>query len=194
MLDQQLYERRKKQLLQYYQKKRRLPAYDELKDIFGLKSKGSLHTYLEKFVEDGLVAKSEEGNLIPTTKLYGIRVLGDIRAGIPSDAEEQVMDCISLNDLLIHEPSETFLLKVSGDSMRDAGILSGDMVVVNRKKSAKVGSVVVAEIDHEWTLKYLMQKGRRLFLRAANKKYPDLFPRQELRVGGVVTGVVRQYI
>ncbi len=182
-------------LLSYYHKNKRLPTYEELTRVFGVKSKSAAFQYIEKFIEDDIVRKSDEGFLIATPRLYGARVLGEVRAGLPHDAEEEgLLDCISLNDLLIHEPTHTFLLKVSGDSMRDAGIMSGDMVIVNRKKQAKIGAVVVAEIDHEWTLKYLMQKGKKMFLRAANKKYPDLFPKHELRVGGVVTGVVRQYI
>ncbi len=181
-------------LVQYYHKNKRLPTYEELTKVFGVKSKSTVFDYIEKFIEEGVVRKSDEGFLIATPKLYGVRVLGEVRAGIPHDAEESLLDCISLNDLLIHEPTHTFLLKVAGDSMKDAGIMSGDMVIVNRKKTAKPGAVVVAEIDHEWTLKYLMQKGKKMFLRAANKKYPDLIPKYELKVGGVVTGVVRQYI
>lgn len=193
-MTQNLYEDRKAQLLKYYRENKRLPSYGELTGVFGVKSTGSLHNYVEKFIEDGLIAKNDNGNLIPTTKLYGIRLLGNIQAGMPTSAEEAVMDFISLNDLLIHEPSATYLLTVDGDSMKDIGIMRGDMVVVNRKLSAKPGHVVVAEIDHEWTLKFLMQKGKQMFLRAANKKYPDLYPQQELRVGGVVTGVVRKFI
>lgn len=189
-----LYAKRRGQLYTYYRKNKRLPTYEELAKVFGIRSKSSAHAYIEKFIEDEIVTKSDEGYLIPTPKLYGARVLGEIRAGIPADAEERFIDCISLNDLLIHEPTHTFLLKVSGDSMREAGIMSGDMVVVNRKKTARVGAVVVAEIDNEWTLKFLMKKGKKMFLRAGNKKYPDLFPKYELKVGGVVTGVVRQYI
>ncbi len=189
-----LYKKRMEALVAYYNRNKRLPTYEELTKVFGVKSKSTVHDYIEKFIEDDVVRKSDEGFLIATPKLYGVRVLGEVRAGIPHDAEESLLDCISLNDLLIHEPTHTFLLKVSGDSMQGAGIMSGDMVIVNRKKPAKPGAVVVAEVDHEWTLKYLMQRGKKMFLRAANKKYPDIFPKYELKVGGVVTGVVRQYI
>lgn len=188
-----LYEKRKTQLIKYYRKQKRLPTYTELANVFGINSKGSVHSYVEKFIEDGLMRKSEGGALIPTTKLYGIRVLGTIQAGFPTDADE-VVDFVSLNDLLIHEPSATYLLTVNGDSMKDAGIVKGDMVIVNKNSTAKPGSMVVAEVDHEWTLKYFMKKGDKVFLRAANSKYPDIYPRQQLRVGGVVTGVVRKYI
>jgi len=189
-----LYEKRKNQLVKYYQKQRRLPTYNELANVFGISSKGSVHAYVEKFIEDGLMRKSDGGTLIPTTKLYGIRVLGTVQAGFPTMAEEEIVDFVSLNDLLIHEPSATYLLTVNGDSMKDAGIVKGDLVIVNRNTQAKPGSVVVAEVDNEWTLKYFMKKGSKTFLRAANPKYPDIYPRQQLRVGGVVTGVVRKYI
>ncbi len=189
-----LYEKRKNQLVKYYQKQKRLPTYNELANVFGISSKGSVHSYVEKFIEDGLMRKSDGGTLIPTTKLYGIRVLGTVQAGFPTMAEEEVVDFVSLNDLLIHEPSATYLLTVNGDSMKDAGIVKGDLVIVSRNTQAKPGSVVVAEVDHEWTLKYFMKKGSKIFLRAANPKYPDIYPRQQLRVGGVVTGVVRKYI
>ncbi len=189
-----LYEKRKNVLIKYYRKQRRLPTYNELASVFGISSKGSVHSYVEKFIEDGLMRKSDGGTLIPTTKLYGIRVLGTVQAGFPTTVEEEVVDFVSLNDLLIHEPSATYLLTVSGDSMKDAGIVKGDFVIVNKNTPAKHGNVVVAEVDHEWTLKYFMKKGSNVFLRAANVKYPDIYPREQLRVGGVVTGVVRRYI
>ncbi len=189
-----LYEKRKNVLIKYYKKQRRLPTYNELAEVFGMSSKGSVHSYVEKFIEDGLMRKSDGGTLIPTTKLYGIRMLGTVQAGFPTTAEEEIVDFVSLNDLLIHEPSSTYLLTVSGDSMKDAGIVKGDFVIVNKNTQAKSGSVVVAEVDHEWTLKYFMKKGSTVFLRAANAKYPDIYPREQLRVGGVVTGVVRKYL
>ncbi len=193
-MTQNLYEQRKDQLLAYYRENKRLPSYSELTEVFGVKSTGSLHSYVEKFIEEGLVAKSDNGNLIPTPKLYGVRILGTIQAGFPTLAEEQVVDAVCLNDLLIHDPSSTYLLKVDGDSMKDVGVMRGDMVIVNRSVNPRTGDMVVAEIDYEWTLKFLMKKGSQMFLRAANKKYPDLYPKQQLRVGGVVTGVVRKFI
>lgn len=193
-MTQNLYEQRKEQLLEYYRENKRLPSYSELAGVFGVKSTGSLYNYVEKFIEEGLVVKSDNGNLIPTPKLYGVRILGTIQAGFPTLAEEQVVDAVCLNDLLIHDPSSTYLLKVDGDSMKDVGVMRGDMVIVNRSVTPRAGDMVVAEIDHEWTLKFLMKKGSQLFLRAANKMYPDMYPREQLRFGGVVTGVVRKFI
>ena len=188
-----LYEKRKNQLVKYYQKQKRLPTYNELANVFGISSKGSVHSYVEKFIEDGLMRKSDGGTLIPTTKLYGIRVLGTVQAGFPTMAEEEVVDFVSLNDLLIHEPSATYLLTVNGDSMKDAGIVKGDLVIVNRNTQAKPGSVVVAEVDHEWTLKYFINENGRVYLKAANPKYDPIYPKEQLNIGGVVVSVIRKY-
>jgi repressor LexA len=189
-----LYVSRKRQLVEFYRENKCLPTYDELAELFGVKSKGSLHKYIQRFIEDGLVGKSDGGKLIPTTKLYGLRVLGTVQAGFPTDADEaDEEDTMSLDEHLIDHPSATYLLAVSGDSMKDAGIIEGDMVIVDRNKKPNIGDIVIAHIDNEWTMKYLMEKRRQLFLRAANEQYPDIHPEDELQIAGVVTGVIRKY-
>ncbi len=192
-MTQILFEERKKELVKYYRKFHRLPSYDELATLFGVGSKGSLHKYVEKFVEDGLVGKTDGGRLIPTTKLYGLRVLGTVQAGFPSPAEEELADTLSLDQFLIKHPEASYMLTVSGDSMIDAGIMPGDMVIVERGKSPRPGDIVVAEVDHDWTMKYYLKRGDEVILRPANKKYQDIRPRQELNVAGVVTSVIRKY-
>lgn len=188
-----IYEQRKKKLLRYYRENHALPTYDELVDLFGVKSKGSIHKYVQKFIEDGLIGKNETGKLIPTSKLYGLRVLGSVQAGFPSPAEEELADTMSLDQYLIDNPTASYILQVSGDSMIDAGIVEGDMVVVDRSKSANSGDIVIANVDNDWTMKYYMKRGPKIFLRAANKKYPDIHPEIELKIGGVVTAVIRKY-
>ena len=188
-----IYTQRKEQLFRYYQTHKRLPTYDELTHIFGVQSKGSLFKYIQKFIDEGLMRKSETGKLIATSKLYGLRVLGSVQAGFPSAAEEELADTISLDEYLIEHPEASYLLRVTGDSMIDAGILEGDTVIVDRGRTPKSGDIVVANVDSEWTIKYFVKRGTNVFLRAANKQYPDLFPTQELKVGGVVTSVIRKY-
>lgn len=192
-MNYQLYETRKQKLVDYYKRHKQLPTYDELAGIFDLNSKGSLHKYLHRFVEDGFIAKSDTGRLIPTTKLYGLRVLGTVQAGFPTDAEEEDIDTLSLDEYLIKDPKDSYMLQVNGDSMIDAGIMSGDMVIVNRQKKPGIGDIVVAHVDNEWTMKYFMKKGKKIFLRAANKNYPDIHPNDELQIAGTVTSVIRKY-
>lgn len=188
-----IYEQRKKKLLRYYRENHALPTYDELVDLFEVKSKGSIHKYVQKFIEDGLIGKNETGKLIPTSKLYGLRVLGSVQAGFPSPAEEELADTMSLDQYLIDNPTASYILQVSGDSMIEAGIQEGDMVIVDRSKTANSGDIVIANVDDDWTMKYFIKRGPKIFLRAANKKYPDIHPETELKIGGVVTSVIRKY-
>lgn len=193
-MTENLYQKRKDQIISFYKKFHRLPTYEELTVVFEVKSKNSVHSYIQKFIEDGFVAKSDTGKLIPTKRLYGLRMLGTIQAGFPTTGEEEAMaEVISLDEMLVKNPQTAYVLTVEGDSMVDAGIMKGDMVIVDRSKHPKNGDVVVAEVDQGWTLKYFIQKGQNAFLRPANKKYKDIYPQDELRVGGVVTSVIRKY-
>ncbi len=193
MQNNSLYEIRKKSIITYYKRHKQLPTYDELADLFDVRSKGSIHKYVQKFIEDGYMDRSDTGRLVPTTKLYGLRVLGSVQAGFPSSAEEETADTLSLDEFLIQSPEASYMLQVSGDSMIEAGIMEGDMVVVDRSKTPQSGDIVVAEVDSDWTMKYLIKRGGKMFLRAANKNYPDIHPEDELKIAGTVTSVIRKY-
>lgn len=188
-----LYTKRKDSLVQYYRRHKQLPTYDELADLFMVKSKGSIHKYVQKFIDDGYVARGETGKLVPTTKLYGLRVLGSVQAGFPTSTEEEDVDTMSLDQFLVESPDSSYMLQVSGDSMKDAGIVEGDMVIVDRQKKPQTGDIVVAEVDGDWTMKYLMKRGNKVFLRAANENYPDIHPQDELKIAGTVISVIRKY-
>jgi repressor LexA len=122
-----------------------------------------------------------------------VRLLGYIQAGFPSPAEEETVDLISLDEYLISNPQATYLVKVDGDSMIDAGIMPGDLVLVQKNIAPRHGDIVVASVDNEWTLKYLERHGGSVTLRAANSKYPPIRPRQDLAIAGVVIANVRKY-
>ena len=85
------------------------------------------------------------------------------------------------------------MLKVKGDSMKDAGIIEGDTVLVERTSSPKEGQIVIAEVDGGWTMKYLRKKNGMPYLEAANAKYQPIFPRSNLRIAAVVKAVIRKY-
>ena len=80
-----------------------------------------------------------------------------------------------------------------GIHLIDEGIHQGDLVVIEKGREPKSGDIVIAEVDGEWTLKFFRKKGKDVFLEAANVKYPPIRARSELRVGGVVSAVVRKY-
>ena len=120
------------------------------------------------------------------------RLLGTVEAGFPSPAEEELCDTLSLDEYLISNREATYLLRVKGDSMIDAGILEGDMVLVERTNDAKVGDIVIAEVDGEWTMKYLRKGHDGYYLQAANPKYPLIVPSGGLNIAAVVTCVIRK--
>ena len=121
------------------------------------------------------------------------RVRGTVEAGFPSPAEEELVDTLSLDELLIQNREASFLLRVTGDSMTGAGIMPKDLVIVDRGRTAKSGDIVIAEVDGQWTMKYLRKRGENVTLVAANPRYQPIRPKHELRIAGVVTAVVRKY-
>ena len=170
-----------------------MPSFGELARLLHYRSKRAAQYVVEQWRAAGLVAQDATGRLVPGRGFMPLKVLGTVAAGWPSPAEEEMVDTISLDDWLIENKQSSFMLRVSGDSMIDAGIHPGDLVILDRGRPPQHGDVVVAEIDREWTIKYFERRGSRVLLRPANKKYSVLEPREELRLAGVVTAVVRKY-
>lgn len=177
----------------FYHEKGRMPSFSEMGEIFTLKSKNAVNKVVSKLQTEGVVRKDKSGRLIPVSIKSPVRVLGTVEAGFPSPAEEELADSISLDDMLITNREATFLLKVSGDSMTEAGIMPGDMVIVDKGQTPKNGDVVIAEVDGAWTMKFLKKRGDSIILIPANANYKPIRPKKELKIAGVVTAVVRKY-
>lgn len=180
-------------LRRFYEKNRRLPSYAEMLALFKVKSKNAIFRFTKKLIEAGFIAKDEAGRLTPAASLFGVKILGSVSAGFPSPAEEELADAISLDDYLIKNKQASFLLKVSGNSMQNAGIRPGDLVIVERGRDPKNNDIVVAEVDHEWTIKRFVKMNNKIVLMAENPRYKPIIPKQELNIGGVVVGVIRKY-
>jgi len=177
----------------FYFVNRRMPTYSELTKLLGYSSKGAVRYAINKLIDEGYLEKDGKGNLLPNKISDGYPLLGSIQAGFPSPAEEQLLDTVSFDNYLVGRPEATYLVSVSGDSMIEAGILPGDMVIVERNSSASDGDIVVAQVDGDWTLKFLEKKSGRVRLLPANAKYKPIEPTRELNIGGIVKGVVRKY-
>lgn len=123
--------------------------------------------------------------------LYGSR----ISAGFPSPADDDLEGTLDLNEHLVQHPAATFFVRVQGDSMIGAGIHHGDLLVVDRALEAKSGSIVVAVVDGELTVKRLKVAGERVWLMAENPAFPPLELRdgQALHLWGVVAHAVRSF-
>lgn len=181
-------------LQSYYHRYKRLPSVSELAALFGYASKSGAAKLIDKLCERRIIKKDKTGKLIPTAALLGgVKLLGVVQAGFPSPAEEELIDTLSMDEFLIHHPESTYLVKVSGDSMINAGIHPNDLVLVERGREAKHNDIVIAEVDGEWTMKYYIKRGSQVILRAANKRYKDITPKEHLEIGGVVTACIRKY-
>src|SRR3989344_737517 len=104
--------------------------------------------------------------------------------GFPSPAEEELLDVMDFDEYLTPNKESSYILRVKGDSMIDAGIQAGDMVIVERR-NAKQGEIVIASIDGEYTIKYLRKKDGRFFLEPANKENKPIYPGEGFRVEAV---------
>jgi repressor LexA len=179
----------------FFSKHKRMPSYSEAARVFNVKSKESAYRIMQKLITLGFVTKDTVGKLLPGPYFQKsqLKVLGLVEAGFATPAEESLLDTMSLDEYIIQKPDASFMLQVKGDSMFDAGIRDGDMVVVERTTQAKVGEIVIAQIDGGWTMKYLRKKGSVLYLEPANKEYEDIFPKEELQIQAVVRAVIRKY-
>lgn len=183
----------RKILASFFRENRRMPSYAEMITLLGVRSKSVVHFWVEKLIAAGLLERDARGHLSLTKPPFSVPVLGSIRAGFPSPEEEALCDILSMDEYLITRPEASYLLQVNGDSMSGAGIVEGDLVIVERGREPKGGDIVIAEVDGEWTMKYFRREGKTLVLEAANPKYPAIRPREELKLGGVVTAVIRKY-
>ena len=118
-----------------------------------------------------------------------------VAAGFPSPAEDHAVKRLDLMEQLIKHPQATFLLRVRGESMKDAGIFDNDVVLVDRAIRPHSGHVVVAVVDGEFVCKTLWQRARRMKLKAANPTFADISPKdgQTVEIWGVVVAAIKQF-
>lgn len=180
-------------LRRFWRTNKRLPSYSEMCRIFGYSSKNAAFRLAQRLIDEGYIEKDTAGKLKPRGERLGIPLVGYVQAGFPSPAEEELIDTLSLDEYLIDKPETSFLLKVSGDSMIDAGIHEGDFVIVERHGTPRSGDIVLASVDNDWTIKYYHRSGSSVELVPANPKYPVICAKGELVLGGVVKAVIRRY-
>ena len=118
-----------------------------------------------------------------------------VAAGFPSPAEDHAVKRVDLMEQLIKHPQATFLLRVRGESMKDAGIFDNDVVLVDRAINPRSGQVVVAVVDGEFVCKTLWLRAGRMKLKAANPTFADISPKdgQTVEIWGVVVAAIKQF-
>jgi len=179
-------------ILKFYRDHKRMPTITEVMALFKFKSRSSAFYVTQQLVKDGLLQKDGLGKLVPTGKIHELKLVGRIRAGFASPAEDELADTITVGEYLIRDKDASYLLQVEGDSMMDAGIIEGDMVIFEKSSDYKPGDIVVALIEDGYTIKYLRKKDSKFYLEAANENYPTIHPK-EGQIIGLVTGTFRKY-
>ncbi len=116
-------------------------------------------------------------------------------AGFPAPGDDQVENILDINDLVVKNPASTFFVRVQGDSMIGAGIFSGDVLVVDRSKDPKDGTIVVAAVNGELVVKRLSLEGKNALLLSENEEYEPIRvgDGEECFIWGAVVGSVRQF-
>ncbi len=178
----------------YWKDNKAFPSMAKLADVLGLASSGGVFKVIGRLVDAGFLERVE-GRIAPTREFFALPVLGNVRAGLPQLEDQTAgMETVGVEDYLIRHPERTVFCRVRGDSMKDAGMLDGDMVVVERNRPTKLGDIVVALVDHEMTVKHLFPGpgASSWILRPANPDYPDIVAQESLEIVGVVVGVFRR--
>jgi len=181
-------------LRDYYAQHRVLPSYATLSELAGIRAKSWTHTLVAQLRDAGFVDITPDKRLKPGPRFFERAVVESVRAGIPEQAPDAASESLTIDSYLIEHPSRTSLVRVKGDSMIGAGILEGDLAVVEWRSNARPGEIVVALIDGELTLKYLARDRGGYYLKAANDAYPDIRAKgdRRLEITGVMVGLIRK--
>lgn len=169
-----------------------LPSFDKIAKKFGFRHKNSVWQYFKKLKEENLIIEKDKRFHINRELFGAIQFVSRVRAGFASVGEDGTEKRVSFDEQFDIDNPSTFLFKVRGDSMVDAGIFEDDTVIIKKTNHAKNGDIVLAFIDGGYTLKYYKNNGNDVWLQPANKNYPIIKPKEILEIFGVVKGVVRK--
>lgn len=180
-----------------YQKEHgRSPSYREIMHALNLGSLATVQRYVRALVKADRIEVTDAGNISPLPQLMGgeskvVPLIGEIACGEPLFAVENIEESYTLPKSLFGD-GELFMLTAKGDSMIDAGISKGDLLVVRRQTAADDGDIVVALIDNDATLKRIYHKDGKILLHPENKQMKDIIL-DKCNVQGVLVGCIKKY-
>ena len=204
MNEEQLTERQAK-ILEYIRQVTRVrnypPSVREIGEAVGLSSSSTVHNHLNQLERRGMIrrdpSKSRTVQLVSDDELeeqrrnaVAVPIVGNVAAGTPILAEENIEDHLLLSSEMAQEG--WFMLHVRGDSMVNAGILDGDLVLVRPQQQAPNGTIVVAVVEGEATVKRLQRQDGQIRLLPENERYEPIVA-NDAELAGVVRGVVRMF-
>jgi repressor LexA len=177
------------------------PTYQQLADTLGFSSKNGVKKHIDALVSKGYLEKDSSPRGIRiinpdykpwTVEESSVPLIGQIAAGFPILADENVERYVPVPRHLIKSEGRYYALRVRGDSMVNAGILEDDLVIVKASDMALNNDIVVALIDGEVTVKRLVNKDNLKYLKAENPAYEDLYPLESFAIQGKVVGLIRE--
>lgn len=189
-------------IMRYISERGYPPTVQELADVMGLQSKNAIAKHLQALIQKGYIAHDSTARGIrvlhhprgESSDVMQVPVLGKVAAGFPILAVENISTHIPIPRQMIRQEGRYFVLRVNGDSMIQAGILDGDLVLVLATQNVRHGDIVVALIGDEVTVKRLIVQGSKKYLHAENPDYPDIYPQEEWSIQGKVVGLIREHI
>lgn len=176
------------------------PSISEMAEFLEVKSKNAVAKLLNSLEENGYIETNGKARGITVLNslsdslqkgLIRVPLVGSVQAGSPHMAEEFIEEWINLPQSLVKGRRDVFLLRVRGDSMINAGIHEGDLVIVRPTHEVKNNDIVVALLHDEATVKRFVQIKNRAYLKAENPDYQNIYPKEEWMVQGKVVGVIR---
>ncbi|MBR3283532.1 MAG: transcriptional repressor LexA [Ruminococcus sp.] len=171
------------------------PSVREIMDAMDFRSTSTAHRYIEMLVSDGLLEKTDNLNRtlrLPNSATTSVPVIGTVTAGQPITAIEDITGYIGF-EAEGYDPSELFALKIRGESMINAGILDGDIVIVYKTDYAENGDIVVAMVDHEEATVKTFYKERGHYRLQPENDTMDPLIFDEVEILGRVVGLKRYY-
>lgn len=172
------------------------PTYRDIQGSLKFSSINSVTQYIKQLAKKGyLELIKNKGYRLPAQErpgLVSLPLLGSIQAGGPNVTQE-TPETMPLPNQFVSSPQRSFLLRIRGNSMSEAGIHEDDIVIVNSAQKEKVGDIVVALLGGETTVKRLAKKDSKLYLKAESQEHPDIIPEGLWEIQGVVTGLWRKY-
>tara|TARA_Y200000002_G_C22654879_1_gene653026 strand:- start:1100 stop:1687 length:588 start_codon:yes stop_codon:yes gene_type:complete len=179
----------------FYKEHTFYPSYKDIKAFFKFKSDGTVRTYLELLEKKGFIKRHSKARAITiTNNPLSTPIIGSIKAGTPTE-ELQINDSTIDQLELLKTSKNRFALKISGDSMKDIGILEGDIAIIDKTYQIKNNDIIAAQINNEATLKRFIKQKDDLILKPENKNYaPIKLRKSDLNtIIGKCIGVIRSY-
>jgi repressor LexA len=174
------------------------PTRAEIAKFFGFKSANAAEEHLKALAKKGyieMLAGTSRGIRLVEEMLEaeGLPLIGRVAAGEPILAEEHVEEHYKMDGNLFH-PAADYLLRVNGESMKDIGIMDGDLLAVHQTTEVKNGQVVVARVENDVTVKRFKREGNIVYLHAENEDFSPIkvdLTNQEFNIEGIAVGIIR---